>query len=171
MKNNISLPTPCYVCEESLLEANLKILESIQNQTGIKILLALKAFAMHSTFDMCKKYLKCCCASGLIEAILAYEKFGLEVHTYSPAFKDNEFDKIAKISNHIIFNSHTQYDHFESRILAHNSIGFRKNPQYSSVKTDLYNPCAINSRLGITKNNFKAEYIDKIDGLHFHELF
>ena len=170
MKNNISLPTPCYVCEESLLEANLKILESIQNQTGIKILLALKAFAMHSTFDICKKYLKGCCASGLNEAILANEKFGLEVHTYSPAFKDNEFDKIAKISNHIIFNSHTQYDCFKSRILAHNSIGFRINPQYSSVKTDLYNPCAINSRLGITKNNFKAKYIDKIDGLHFHAL-
>jgi carboxynorspermidine decarboxylase len=132
--------------------------------------LALKAFAMHSTFNMCKKYLKGCCASGLNEAILAYEKFGLEVHTYSPAFKDNEFNKIAKISNHIIFNSHTQYDHFESKILSHNSIGFRINPQYSSVKTDLYNPCAINSRLGITKNNFKAEYIDKIDGLHFHAL-
>ena len=31
---------------------------------------------MHSTFDLCKKYLKGCCASGLHEAILAKEEFG-----------------------------------------------------------------------------------------------
>ncbi len=166
----IILPSPIYVCEENLLEANLHLLEHIQKQTGVKILLALKGFAMHSTFDICKKYLQGCCASGLNEAILAYEEFGKEVHTYSPAFKENEFDNIAKISNHIVFNSHTQYDTLKDKILAHNSIGLRINPEYSSVEVDLYNPCGINSRLGITKTNFKPEYIDNIDGLHFHAL-
>jgi carboxynorspermidine decarboxylase len=168
--NNTILPSPCYVCEESLLESNLKLLEHIQEQTGVKILLALKGFAMHSTFDMCKKYLKGCCASGLNEAILAYEKFGGEVHTYSPAFKPNEFDQIASISNHIVFNSHAQYDLYKDKILDKNSIGLRINPQYSTVEVDLYNPCGINSRLGIKKENFKPEYIAKIDGLHFHAL-
>lgn len=170
MTNQTILPSPIYVCEENLLEANLHLLEHIQKQTGVKILLALKGFAMHSTFDICKKYLQGCCASGLNEAILAYEEFGKEVHTYSPAFKDNEFDKIAKISNHIVFNSHTQYDTFKDKILAHNSIGLRINPEYSSVEVDLYNPCGINSRLGITKTNFNSEYIKYIDGLHFHAL-
>ena len=170
MNNKQILPSPCFVCEESLLEANLQLLEHIQNETGVKILLALKGFAMHSTFDICKKYLKGCCASGLNEAILAYEEFGSEVHTYSPAFKDNEFDKIAQISNHIVFNSHAQYDTFKDRLLSNNSVGLRINPQFSSVEVDLYNPCGINSRLGIVKNNFKAYSIDNIDGLHFHAL-
>jgi len=170
MTNQTILPSPIYVCEENLLEANLHLLEHIQKQTDVKILLALKGFAMHSTFDMCKKYLKGCCASGLNEAILAYENFGKEVHTYSPAFKENEFDQIAKISNHIVFNSHAQYDKFKDKLLANNSIGLRINPEYSSVEVDLYNPCGINSRLGITKTNFKPEYIDNIDGLHFHAL-
>jgi carboxynorspermidine decarboxylase len=37
--NNTILPSPCYICEESLLESNLKLLEKIQDQTGVKILL------------------------------------------------------------------------------------------------------------------------------------
>jgi carboxynorspermidine decarboxylase len=169
LENN-NLPSPIFVCEEELLKKNLKLLQFIQNETNIKILLALKGFAMYSTFDICKKYLKGCCASGANEAILAYEKFGGEVHTYSPAFKLNEFKKITEISNHIIFNSFSQFQIFKNKILPNNSIGFRINPEYSTVKVDLYNPCAINSRLGIIKSNFNDEYVKYIDGLHFHAL-
>ena len=43
--NNI-LPSPCYVCEEELLENNLKLLKKVQDEADIKILLALKGFAM-----------------------------------------------------------------------------------------------------------------------------
>ena len=46
------LPSPAYVCEEELLENNLKLLKRVQDETGVKILLALKGFAMHSTFDL-----------------------------------------------------------------------------------------------------------------------
>ena len=96
------LPSPAYVCEEELLEKNLKLLKRVQDETGVKILLALKGFAMYSTFDLCKQYLEGCCASGLHEALLAKEEFGKEVHTYSPAFKDEEIDEIISISNHLV---------------------------------------------------------------------
>ena len=89
--NSNILPSPCFVCEEEKLEKNLQLLDFIQKDAGVTILLALKGFAMYSTFELCKKYLKGCCASGLNEAILAKEEFGGEVHTYSPAFKPNEF--------------------------------------------------------------------------------
>jgi len=163
-------PSPCFVCEEEKLEKNLVLLDKIQKDTDVTILLALKGFALYSTFDLCKKYLKGCCASGLNEAILAKEEFGKEVHTYSPAFKPNEFEEISNISNHIIFNSFSQFDNYRDLIQPHNSIGLRINPECSTVDVDLYNPCGINSRLGITKKEFRDTLPSQIDGFHFHAL-
>ncbi|AYJ80548.1 carboxynorspermidine decarboxylase [Aliarcobacter cryaerophilus ATCC 43158] len=164
------LPSPAYVCEEELLENNLKLLKRVQDETGVKILLALKGFAMYSTFDLCKKYLKGCCASGLHEALLAKEEFGGEVHTYSPAFKDEEIDEIISISNHLVFNSFNQLKRYKDKAFKKVSLGVRLNPEYSSVEVDLYNPCAPNSRLGITKGNFDESQLQYLEGFHFHAL-
>ena len=164
------LPSPSFVCEQDLLENNLKLLKKVQDEADVNILLALKGFALHSTFDLCRKYLKGCCASGLHEAILAREEFGGEVHTYSPAFKDEEFDQIVELSNHVVFNSFNQLNQFKEKAIGKTSIGLRINPEYSSVEVDLYNPCAINSRLGITKVNFEEDNLEGVEGLHFHAL-
>ena len=165
------LPSPCFVCEEEKLEKNLQLLDFIQKEANITILLALKGFALYSTFELCKKYLKGCCASGLNEALLAKEEFKGEIHTYSPAFKPNEFEQISRISNHIIFNSFSQYELYKNKTKTHNSLGLRINPECSTVAVDLYNPCSTNSRLGITKKEF-ANYTlpSNIEGFHFHAL-
>ena len=168
--NSNSLPSPCFVCEEEKLEKNLQLLDSIQKEANVTILLALKGFALYSTFELCRKYLKGCCASGLNEALLAKEQFKGEVHTYSPAFKPNEFEQISMISNHIIFNSFTQLEFYKNQIKQHNSIGLRINPECSTVDVDLYNPCGLNSRLGITREHFKEELPDIVEGFHFHAL-
>jgi carboxynorspermidine decarboxylase len=170
LNSNSLLPSPCYVCEEELLENNLKLLKKVQEEADIKILLALKGFAMFSTFELCRKYLKGCCASGLNEAILAKEEFGLEVHSYSPAFKPNEFEKIAEISNHIVFNSFNQLELYKGKTTSSNSVGIRVNPEVSTVDVDLYNPCGTYSRLGTTIANFPDNLPKIIEGLHFHAL-
>ncbi|WP_419768996.1 carboxynorspermidine decarboxylase [Arcobacter sp.] len=164
------LPSPCFVCEEELLKKNLELLKKIQDEASVKILLALKGFSLYSTFDLCKEYLHGCCASGLHEALLASKEFGREVHTYSPAFKEEEVDEIVSLSNHIVFNSIAQLKKFENKAIGRTSIGLRLNPEYSSVEVDLYNPCGAFSRLGITKKNFDKDAIFNVDGLHFHAL-
>ena len=157
--------------EEELLEYNLQVLDHVQRQSGAKIILALKGFAMWSTFDLVRRYLYGATASGLWEAKLAFEELGREVHTYSPAFKDDEIDLIAKMSDHIVFNSMHQLQSYKERVKKINpaiSIGVRVNPEYSAAPVDLYNPCAPFSRLGITRANFRWD--DAIEGLHFHAL-
>jgi len=89
------LPSPCWLLEEKLLKRNLNILKNIKDKTGVSILLALKGYALWKSFNIVKEYLDGCCASGLNEALLAYEEFGKDVHTYSPAFKKNEIKQIA----------------------------------------------------------------------------
>jgi carboxynorspermidine decarboxylase len=158
------------VCEEEKLEKNLQLLDYVQQKSGAKILCALKGFAMWSTFDLVGKYLNGACASGLHEAKLAREEINKEVHTYSPAFKDEEIDEIADISDHIVFNSFNQLQKYKERVKNRVSIGLRVNPECSTVEVDLYNPCAVGSRMGVTKANFKSNLLDGVDGLHFHAL-
>lgn len=165
--------TPVYVCELAKLRKNLEILDHVQKNSGAKIILALKGFAMHSTFELVGQYLKGCTASGLHEAKLAREKMNKEVHTYSPAFKDEDIDEIARISDHIVFNSVDQLFRFQARVKEINpeiSISLRVNPEYSSSPVDLYNPCGLYSRLGTTKKNFDEDVLEYIDGLNFHAL-
>jgi carboxynorspermidine decarboxylase len=95
------------------------------------------------------------------------------VHTYSPAYKEEEIDTIAKISHHLLFNSFSQLEKYAKRAKSVNpniSIGLRINPECSTVEVKLYNPCAIYSRFGITKINFDPDKLDMVEGLHFHAL-
>ena len=168
-----TLPSPCWLLEEMLLKENLNILKNIKDETGVKILLALKGFALWKSFDIVSKYLDGCCASGLNEALLAKEEFKKEVHTYSPAFKAEEIEQIAKISNHLLFNSATQLEKFATKAKEINpniSLGLRVNPETSHAPVEIYNPCGLYSRLGIKASDFKEEFLEKIDGLHFHAL-
>ena len=94
-KNYQSLPSPCWLLEEKRLVQNLELLQRVKVQSGAKILLALKGYALWKSFDTIRAYLDGCCASGLHEAKLAAEEFRKEVHTYSPAFKEEELEEIA----------------------------------------------------------------------------
>ena len=168
-----TLPSPCWLLKEKKLENNLKILKNIKDKTGIKILLALKGYALWKSFNLVREYLDGCCASGLNEALLANEEFKKEVHTYSPAFKESEIEKIAKISNHLVFNSNTQLEKFAKKAKQTNpniSLGLRVNPQISCAPVELYNPCGEKSRLGVKIEDFKEESLKDIEGLHFHAL-
>ncbi|HGZ70208.1 MAG TPA: carboxynorspermidine decarboxylase, partial [Nitratifractor sp.] len=145
----------------------------IKEKTGVKILLALKGYALWKSFDTVREYLDGCCASGLHEALLAKEEFQKEVHTYSPAFKEEELEEIAKISNHLVFNSAHQLQEFANKAKEINpkiSLGLRVNPETSVAPAEIYNPCGVYSRLGIKADDFKEEFLEQIDGLHFHAL-
>jgi carboxynorspermidine decarboxylase len=168
-----SIRTPYWLLEEKLLENNLKLLADIKSKTGTKILLALKGYALWQSFPLVSKYLDGCCASGLHEAKLSDEKFQKETHTYSPAFKEEEIEEVATISNYLIFNSPSQFKRFTHLAKIYNpqiSIGLRVNPEYSDSPVELYNPCGLYSRLGTTIDNFDETIVKELDGLHFHAL-
>ncbi|NEW60488.1 carboxynorspermidine decarboxylase [Sulfurovum sp. bin170] len=169
----INFKTPYWLLEETLLENNLKILANIKERTGVKILLALKGYALWQSFPLVSQYLDGCCASGLHEAKLSDEKFKKELHTYSPAFKEEDIEEIATISKHLIFNSPSQLRRFSTLAKEYNSklsIGLRVNPEYSKSPVELYNPCGLYSRLGTTIANFDETLLERLDGLHFHAL-
>jgi carboxynorspermidine decarboxylase len=168
------VPSPSFVIEEELLEQNLKILDHVQRESGATIILALKGFAMHGVFDRINRYLKGVTASSLHEARLGHEEFKREVHAYCPVYYDEEFEEMAGYCNHMTFNSLSQWELYKNKIASQPkkiSCGLRINPEYSEVKTDLYNPAGPGSRLGIPSQQLKDGLPEGIEGLHFHTLF
>lgn len=167
------LPSPCWLLEEKLLKKNLELIHDIKTRSGAKVLLALKGYALWKSFPLLKPYLDGCCASGLHEAKLAHETFGKEVHTYSPAFKEDEIEEIAQISHHLVFNSPAQLHTFAlqaKKVNSELSFGLRVNPEYSESPKEIYNPCGLYSRLGTTVKNLDETVLEHCDGLHFHAL-
>lgn len=172
-------PSPGFIIHTGLLEENCRLLNTIKEATGAKILLAQKGFSCFSTYPILSNYLDGTTSSGLHEALLAKEYFGKEIHVYSPAFTPSEIQAIAPFCHSIIFNSIPQLSMGieVSKALGTPEFGLRVNPEVSSNATEIYNPCAPNSRLGTTRaalekacSKDSKDSLKAISGLHFHTL-
>ncbi len=161
------MQTPIYIIEEEKLRRNLSLIRSVAERTDSEWILAFKAFALWKTFPIFREYIQSTTASSLCEARLALEEFGAKAHTYSPAYKDEEFDEIVRCSSHLTFNSLTQYERFHQRAQSC-SLGLRVNPEYSEVGTLLYNPCAPGTRFGLMAHQLPERLPEDIRGFHCH---
>ena len=171
------IATPAFVVDLGLLRRNLEKLDHVQQQAGCRILLALKGFSMFSTFPLVRQHLHGCCASGIHEALLAYEEFAKEVHVYAPAFKPDEIQRLLPIANHVSFNSLAQWRAHRPALEAARaagknapSPGLRVNPEHSEVEVALYDPCSPGCRLGTRAELLDGEDLSGLEGLHFHAL-
>jgi carboxynorspermidine decarboxylase len=169
-----AIQTPVYLIDETLIEENMRILQYVKDRTGCKILHALKSYASFATFPIMSRYLDGTCASGVNEARLGREEFKGEVHTFGAAYKEKDIGQAIKYSDSIIFNSFYQLQKYGNLTKKKGvEIGLRVNPGHAEVATDMYNPCAPYSRLGIIHDTFSKEFPkhrDMIDGLHFHAM-
>lgn len=168
------IPSPSYVLDEARLRNNLELIKRVKESAGVEIILAFKAFALWKVFPIIREYISFSTASSYSEARLAVEEFGNPAHTYSPAYSEEEFSEIIKCSSHITFNSLSQFECFYPQVKKFEerkiSCGLRINPEFSDVETDLYNPCAPGSRLGVVAELLGDKLPEGIEGLHFHTL-
>lgn len=168
-----NVPSPSFVLEEARLKNNLELIRSVQERAGVKVILALKGFSMWRMFPTISGYLHGATASSLFEARLIYEEMGVKAHTYSPAYLPDEFPRIMHYSSHVTFNSIAQYQRYREELALSEeriSPGLRVNPLYSEVETQLYNPAAPGSRLGVTPEHLASGLPEGVEGLHAHTL-
>jgi len=168
------VPSPCYVIDEERFRENLSLIRHVSQESGAEIILAFKGFAMWGVFPIVKECVSGAAASSADEARLCFEEIGSPAHTYSPVFKENDFESIIKYSSHITFNSLNQYRKYSNHLQKHSkliSAGLRINPEFSEVSHGLYNPCSPGSRLGVTASDIGEILPEGIEGFHFHVLF
>ncbi|MDE5813385.1 MAG: carboxynorspermidine decarboxylase, partial [Muribaculaceae bacterium] len=147
---NISdIKTPFYIIYEDRIERNLQLLRRVEEEAGVKIIMAFKANALWKTFPIVKRYFSASTASSLNEMQLSLDYLGNDVHAYCPVYTDETFPKFLAGCTHITFNSLAQYRRFKHQIDEWNashpenpvSAGLRVNPHCSVIETDIYNPC------------------------------
>ncbi len=168
-----AIATPAYVLDVAALKRNLATAARIKTESGAKILLATKAWAMPAAFPLMRDTLDGTTASGEYEARMGREEFGKEVHVYAPAYGPGEVERLTKIADHIYFNSPEQIARgLPLAKKAKRDVGIRINPGFSNATLGgaLYDPCAPCSRFGTTKAEIDQLPWDDIDIFHAHAL-
>lgn len=170
--NFSNLPSPCYIIDCDILEKNLQTMKKNCDFLGLKPLISIKGFPLALIFKKMAPYINGISAASLFEAKLG-KHLGKEIHIHAPAYKPNEIEEVLKQCDHVVFNSLSQWKRYQT-ILVNNkkctSIGLRINPEYSEVKTEIYNPCMLYSRFGVTKEALNYQTITGIDGFHLHVM-
>jgi len=168
------VPSPAFVVDLSRLRKNLEHLRMVKERAGCRILLAQKGFSMWAVYPLIAQYLDGTCSSGPWEAMLAHEKFPRgEVHVYSPAFTAADLAEIVGFADHLSFNSVRQWRAGQAAIKSsgrHIECALRVHPQVSTGAVEMYDPCALGSRLGIPASELEGQDLTGLDGLHFHTL-
>ena len=166
-----------FVISIAALKRNTAVLREVKESAGCRLVLALKGFSCWKTFPFIRDDLDGCCASGLWEAMLARDHFQKQVVTYSPGYDEAEIAALCEFTQHLDFNSLSQWIRFRDMVLAHPRFksgelhcGLRVNPECSTGHTPIYDPCVAGSRLGITAGQLAGADLSGLSGLHFHTL-
>jgi carboxynorspermidine decarboxylase len=166
-----------FVISIAALKRNTAILREVKDAAGCHLVLALKGFSCWKAFPYLHDDLDGCCASGLWEAWLARDYFQKHVITYSPAYDENDIAELCEFTDHLDFNSLSQWYRFRDQVMSHPRFisgeiqcGLRINPEHSTGETPIYDPCVPGSRLGITANQLEGQDLSGLSGLHFHTL-
>lgn len=173
----MDIQTPSFVVYESKLRRNLQLLRKVADETGIKLIIALKANALWKTFPIFQDFFKDSTASSLNEMKLSKDFLGGEVHAYCPVYTEETIKEFAENCSHITFNSLSQFHKFYPFIKnfakengKRISLGIRVNPKCSVIEHDIYNPAIGGSRFGVDKFQLPEKLPEGIEGLHFHAL-
>src|SRR5690606_26142605 len=159
--------TPYYLIDEGRLLANLEVARRVRDQSGAKVVLALKCFATWGVFDLMGRYIDGTTSSSLYEARLGHEKLGGEEHAYSVGCTAEDVAAVGTFAGAIIFNSLSQLHELHAAA-AGRPRGLRVNPGVSYSHFDLADPARRHSRLGVTDDAELAALTPELSGLMFH---
>lgn len=163
----MQVDTPYYLIDEQRLLSNLRKVQFLRENAGVKIVLALKCFSTWPVFSLIAQYMDGTTSSSVYEARLGHEEFGKEVHAYSVAFSARDIAEVAGYADKIIFNSLSQLRAFHA-YTSHLNVGLRINPKISYSSYTLADPARRYSRLGVADYSQVLECAHLINGAMFH---
>jgi len=163
------MSSPIFILEQKKLKANLIHFEYLAKETGIHWLYTLKAFHEPKGLEMIEKSFDGF-SIGNTNEYSKVKNLNKHLHTYAPAFYEDEVAALAKQSCTISFNSQSQWERYAESSSKVCSVGLRINPKLSLTQPSY---CDSNiSRLGMDYEKFLAQSASYtyLEGLHFHAL-
>jgi len=163
-------PLPAFVIEVEKVRRNLELLRAVQWESGVKVLFALKGFALPALMPLVRAHVSGVAASSLHEAVFAHTYFRQRVHYYAPAVRPEDVPALREIVDTWVFNSFSEYERYVSQLSEDIQIGLRVNPHFGSSSAAIYNPGRPGSRLGIEPRAAGHSLPPRVRGLHVHTL-
>jgi carboxynorspermidine decarboxylase len=160
---------PTFILEKKKLKANLTHFTYLTKETGIKWLYTLKAFDKPEGLALIAESIDGFSIGNSNEYSKVKHHYK-NLHSYAPAFYEDEVETLAQESTTMSFNSLSQWQRYANKCAKHCSLGLRINP-HLILKQPSY--CDSNiSRLGIHYKDFLAQHhtFKGLEGLHFHAL-
>ena len=164
--------TPALVYDRGRLSELADVARRIRDQSGAKVLYAVKACAFSDVLQTLAPSLDGFAVSSLFEARLIQDRRpNSMLHLTTPGLRPHEIDELADLCSFVAFNSETQLHHFGPTVHQHASVGIRVNTHISHVEDPRYNPAQRRSQLGVPLESL-TEILKSspvvVSGLHFH---
>lgn len=167
--------SPAFVLDEAEITRSLRIMDSLRDQCGIKVLYSIKSLPVSTVLELAKPWVNGFSVSSLFEARIAQDILAGSgsIHLTTPGIRFDELDTLLATASHLSFNSLNQLQRFiQQGRLPSASIGIRVNPKLSYLDDDRYNPCRPHSKLGVSIDDlWQSSALDQVKGLHIHTLF
>ena len=168
--------TPAFIYDEAGIIKNINNVKQCINDDVCQLLFPLKSFSLIDALSLLGASVDGFSVSSLFEARLAKQVLGnnKSIHFTSPGLRADEIDELSTLCNFISFNSLSQYERFQKFAIGKVSCGLRVNPQLSFIKDKRYDPCRVQSKLGIPLTHLYEKLkndslpIKDIRGIHFH---
>lgn len=168
--------TPAYIYDERQLRSDVQRVGAIARDVGCKTLYSPKANTVRGVLDAIAGSVDGFAASSVFEARLSREVLGDHgsIHLTNPGLRADEVAEVAALCNAVTLNSLSQWQMYGPELIGQVKCGLRVNPGMSLVRDLRYDPCRVNSKLGVP-----LEYLEEIhrqvpgrlkgiSGLHFH---
>ena len=172
---HLEIPSsPAFLLDETKIKASAQILQSLSYQSGCRFLYSIKSLPLVAVLEWLKPYVDGFSVSSLFEARLASEVLAGSgsIHLTTPGLMPSELDAINQSCQFISCNSIQQFNNLNALAAPGCSLGVRVNPGLSSVNDTRYDPCRMNSKLGVSiEQLLNWPLSSQVEGLHLHSHF
>jgi len=176
MINYLESTTPFYLFDESRILKSIICLNNIKSNININILFPLKSLCTYNIIQLIGSNIEGLAVSSLFEAKYSNDilKLNAQIHFTSPGIRLDQIDEILDICDYISFNSLSQLNRYSAVCNGKTSIGLRVNPQLSFIEDHRYDPCKMNSKLGVPLDHLVSVYsenstsLNQIEGILIH---
>ena len=145
------LETPAFVYDEEAIVQRCEYLRRMADAAHCRLLYSLKPLTLVEVLRLIAPYVDGFSVSSLFEAALARSVADgrRTVHLTTPGLKPFEIGALAELCDYISFNSLTQWHRHRDELGGRLNCGLRINPQRSFVSDPRYDPCRLQSKLGV----------------------
>lgn len=167
---------PAFVIDYRGLEEAAKAVRQIAPPGDINVLFSTKALDLACVIERLSPSVDGFAVSSLFEAQLVRDTVGrgTPIHMTTPGIREDEIDSLVEVCDYLSLNSLSQLERFSGAALGRISLGVRVNPEVSFISDSRYDPCRMNSKLGVPLSKMedlvhrKPTLFDSITGIHVH---